>query len=223
MPDVKHIVVSAAGLGSRLGLDIPKCLLEVRGRTLIDHQLELFRCIPDVRIVVGFKEAEVVRQVAARWPHVTFVRNPEYAHTSNTHSLALGSRFLSEPYVAVDGDLLIEPESFRAFLAQCRTSESSIVGIARRTTEDAVGVRLDAQGRVAGFLRTGDPGFAETSHEWCGIAYFLGTTVTTASTFVFQELAKHLPLPACEIKCAEIDTPRDLEKALAATASYGLD
>lgn len=223
MPDVKHVVVSAAGLGSRLGLDIPKCLLEVRGRTLIDHQLELFRGIPDVRVVVGFKEAKVVRHVSARWPHVTFVRNAEYAHTSNTHSLALGSRFLSEPYVAVDGDLLIEPASFRTFLAQCRTAETSIVGIARRTTEDAVGVQLDFQGRVVAFLRAGDPGFAETTYEWCGIAYFNGVTVTTASTFVFQELAKYLPLAACEIECAEIDTPRDLERALVATAGYGLN
>ncbi len=223
MPDVKHVVVSAAGLGSRLGLDMPKCLLEVRGRTLINHQLELFRGIPNVRVVVGFKEAEVVRQVSAHWPHVTFVRNPEYAYTSNTHSLALGARFLSEPYVAVDGDLLIKPASFRAFLEQCRTTDTTIVGIARRTTEDAVGVHLDAEGRVTTFLRAGDPGFLETTYEWCGIAYFCGVTVTTASTFVFQELAKHLPLPTCEIECAEIDTPRDLEQALTATAGYGLD
>jgi len=215
--------VSAAGLGSRLGLDIPKCLLEVRGRTLIDHQMELFRGIPDVRVVVGFKEAQVVRQVSARWPHVTFVRNPEYAHTSNTHSLALGCRFLSESYLAVDGDLLIDPVSFRAFLAQCRTSETSILGISRRTTEDAVGVQIDFQGRVIAFLRAGDLGFAETAYEWCGIAYFNGVTITTASTFVFQELTKYLPLPSCEIECAEIDTPRDLERALVATAGYGLD
>jgi choline kinase len=223
MPDVKHIIVSAAGLGSRLGLDTPKCLLEVRGRNLIDHQLELFRGIPNVRVVVGFKEAEVVKQVSTRWPHVTFVRNPEYAHTSNTHSLALGSRYLSEPYVTVDGDLLIEPVSFRNFLVRCRTAETSIVGIVRRTTEDAVGVQIDPQGRVVGFLRVGDSGFADTTHEWCGIAYFKGMTITTTSTFVFQELAKYLPLPAQEIECAEIDTPRDLERALAATASYGLD
>src|SRR4051794_15980534 len=33
-------VILAAGRGSRLGAQLPKCLVEVGGRLLIDHQLE---------------------------------------------------------------------------------------------------------------------------------------------------------------------------------------
>jgi choline kinase len=213
MSNIKHVVISAAGLGSRLGMDIPKCLIPLRGKTLIEYQLALLENVPDVRIVVGFKEQDVIKHVGKRWRNVTFARNPQYASTSNTYSLALGSKYLSEPFIAIDGDLIIEPSSFRTFLDMCENSVSSIVGIVERSTEDAVGVQLDEHQRVIRFLRYGDPGFAETKYEWCGIAYFNDLKIDISRRFVYEAIAPHLPLVATLIKCAEIDTPRDLELA----------
>ena len=199
---------------------MPKCLLEIGGRCLIDHQMELLRDVPDVRVVVGFKEFDVIRHVRAQWPDVTFVRNPDYAHTSNTHSLFLASRYFTDPYIALDGDLLINPASFQAFLERCASSPGAIVGVSGRTTEEAIGVELDARQQVVRFVRGSEERYRLTQYEWCGIAYITGFRLSTHEKYVFEELARHLPLPSHEIECSEIDTPGDLEKALAAFDRY---
>ncbi|UNM06417.1 MAG: NTP transferase domain-containing protein [Holosporaceae bacterium] len=76
MQPIKHAVILAAGLGSRLGLDLPKCLVEVHGKKLIEYQLNLLSEIPNVYIVVGFKEKKSWRWQKKVRPDVIFVRNP---------------------------------------------------------------------------------------------------------------------------------------------------
>ncbi len=204
----KHAIVSCAGLGTRLGLDIPKCLLEIHGRTIIDRQLELLKNIEDVRVVVGFKEQLVIEHVRTVRPDVVFVRNPDYARTSNTYSLWLGSRFIKKPYVILDGDLIVNPRHFSAFLRQAASSKRSIVGITRIKTEDAVFVQLNAQKQVVAFER-----HSSSFAEWCGIAYLAGITIEAKGDFVYRQISPYLPLPAFEFDCYEVDTPQDLDLA----------
>ncbi len=208
-----RFVISAAGVGSRLGMDMPKCLLPIGEARLIDYQLAVLPPGSDVRIVVGFREQEVMAHVAQRWPDVTFVRNPAYASTSNTHSLYLASQNIAGPYAAIDGDLIIGQEGFDRFIERCRTSTTSIVGVVPRGTEEAVGAVV-ADGSVVAFARPGTPEQADCVFEWCGIAYVSGVELSSNRRFVFEELSRHLPLPAFEIPCLEIDTPQDLRRAV---------
>lgn len=210
-----RFVISAAGMGGRLGMDIPKCLLPIGDARLIDYQLALLPPGSDIRIVIGFKEHEVMEHVALRWPDVTFVRNPAFATTSNTHSLHLASRYIAGTFISIDGDLIIAPDGFARFLAHCYGASDSVIGVAPRASQEAVGVAL-ADGHVTRFLRPGTAGLEECRFEWCGIAYVNGITLTPNRRYVFEELAQHLPLPAFEIPCIEIDTPSDLANALQA-------
>ena len=41
-------VVLAGGTGSRLGLDIPKQLLKIAGKTIIEHTIDAFEAHPDI-------------------------------------------------------------------------------------------------------------------------------------------------------------------------------
>ncbi len=41
MSFVKHVVIAAAGLGSRLGHGKPKCLVEIDEVSVLSHQLSL--------------------------------------------------------------------------------------------------------------------------------------------------------------------------------------
>jgi choline kinase len=211
---MRRFIISAAGMGSRLGLDMPKCLLPIYQARLIDFQLATLPAGCDVRIVVGYHELDVIEYVTKRWPNVTFVRNPSYATTSNSYSLYLATRHLTDPFFSIDGDILIDPETFAKFLEYCDHSTGTVVGYTRMTTQESVGVRLDEHGQILEFVRTGSPGHDQCEFEWCGIAYFKNFAVEPNQRFVFEELAKHLPLPGFEIHCSEIDTPEDLATAL---------
>jgi choline kinase len=211
-------VISAAGIGSRLELNMPKCLVDVGPRKIIDYQLDLLVDIEDVRIVVGFMEEAVIKHVRSIRSDVVFVRNPDYRTTTNSYSLHLGSCDLADPFVILDGDLLIEPKSFRDFLACCDGAQS-VVGVTDTKTEEAVFAHLDNEKRMV----TGFSMDRRGPYEWCGIAYFRGIQVAKNAGFVFREIERHLPLPMCHVVCHEVDTPQDLDNANAAIASYGLD
>lgn len=211
-------VISAAGMGSRLGMNTPKCLLPIDKAKLIDYQLALLPPDSDIRIVVGFMEKEVISYVSRGWPNISFVRNPLFATTSNTYSLQLAAQHLKSPFFAIDGDLLIESVSFHRFLTTCISRPKSCVGVTRRTSQEAVGAKI-LDGHVTDFFRPEHDKVEECEYEWCGIAYINGITITPNRRFVFEELALHLPLPAHEISCLEIDTPKDMENAISAVKS----
>jgi choline kinase len=203
---IKHAVISAAGLGSRLGLDMPKCLVELEGHSLIYYLLNLLGDVPDVRIVVGFKEQQVIDYVRAIRPDVTFVRNANYANSTNAYSLYLATRHLTEPYLSIDGDMYVEPESFFRFVDAC-SRHRNLIGISRSFTEEAVFVGLDeANERITEFRRS-PPG----EFEWCGIAYFSDLQVSPRAKYVYNEIEAMLPIAAETVDVFEIDTPQDLD------------
>lgn len=204
----KHAVILAAGLGSRLGLNIPKCLVEVNGRKIIDTQLELLEDISDVRIVVGFKEREVIDHVRKIRPDAVFVRNPNYANTTNCYSANLAVKYLQDPYIMIDGDVVIGKKKFENFLKICKNSKQNIIGITNSKTDEAVFVELDKDDNIVRFKRS-----PRDQNEWCGIAYLCDIEILSDENYVFHALEKRLPLKSFDFDCYEIDTPRDLEMA----------
>ena len=217
MQTIKYAVISAAGMGTRLGLNKPKCLVEINGKPIIDHLLELLKDIEQVRIVVGFMETDLIEHVKRIRKDVVFVRNPEYKTTSNSHSLWLASHDIKEAFLAIDGDMIIDPKSFNTFLSQC-DGKQNIIGIAAAKTEEAVFVELDQMHRVTRFFRS-----PMSSYEWCGIACFVDIVFQDYSDrYIYQFIEAHLPLASCLITCCEIDTPADLELAIKQSRHFQL-
>ena len=213
---VKHAVISAAGLGSRLELNIPKCLVDIGTRKIIDYQLDLLRDIENVRLVVGFMEDTVIDHVVRIRDDVLFVRNPDYQSTSNSYSLHLATKDLTEPFLTIDGDLLIEPQSFEDFLGCCDGGES-IVGVTETKSEEAVFAHLDCGEETVRAFSLDE----KSAYEWSGIAYLKNVDIQKNAGFVFREIGRFLPLPIQKIACHEIDTPEDLNNAIKALAAYG--
>jgi choline kinase len=207
MPLIKHAVISCAGLGSRLGMDIPKCLLPIGSNKLIDYILDLLEDIPSIRIVVGFKAQEVMDYVSKRRNDVIFVYNHNFASTSNTYSVYLATRHLKEPYLMVDGDLLIEKESFNTFISKISYNKS-LLGVTTAKTDDAVFTEVK-DNQVCSFSRQ-----PISKLEWSGIAYFADISMSENGKYVYQELEPCLPLTCHEIDCFEIDTQSDLDFAM---------
>jgi choline kinase len=206
------VVICAAGTGSRLGVGVPKCLVSIDGRTIIDRQLDLLDDVPDIRVTVGYREDLVVRHVLARRPDAVFVRNPDYQTTATLTSLCRAVQHLDRPFVALDGDLLVRPRSFRSFLAACEAG-APLVGITPASTDDAVFVTVDdpdAPGQVVAFHRSPAAAF-----EWSGPAFFAREHLTNDRGYVYEAIEPHLPARAWVVEAAEVDTPDDLDRARA--------
>jgi choline kinase len=154
-----HVVVLAAGRGSRLGAlgdATPKWLLPVAGRTLADRHLEGIgrgAAVASVSVVVGHAAHAIENELAARPEDVRIVHNPEFAELNNWWSLLRALRGLPEdgPVVVLNADLLIDPERVGAFLDDAATGDADgllVVDLEREVTDESMKVSQHADGRL---------------------------------------------------------------------------
>ncbi|WP_288431716.1 NTP transferase domain-containing protein [uncultured Agrobacterium sp.] len=207
MSTVKHAVIAAAGLGSRLGHGKPKCLVEIEGVKILKHLLSLLTEVEDVRVVVGFEEREVISELRKIRPDVLVVRNPGFRTTTTLHSYELGARHIKGDCLFMDGDMLIEEASFKAFLKSCMPNVPRLA-ITKTKTRDAVFTTIDGD-QVTSFRRE-DP----TEFEWANISWLPNEFFADiGNTPVYEHLRQFLPISAQELTAYEIDNEDDLALA----------
>jgi len=196
-------IITAAGTGSRLGLGVPKSLLQFGNRSLISYQLEWLANIEDIRVVIGNKSSEVIEEVTRARLDATFVYNHEFSTTKTAKSVFLGSRFSSDMTLIWDGDLIVHPED----LARCIDFSSEYLGVSSLGTEDGWFVELSDDHQVTGFTRTA------SQFEWSGPAFLRSNRILDHDGHLFQMLQPSLPLPARIIRALDIDTYDDFVRA----------
>ena len=211
MQTVKHAVIAAAGMGTRLGLGSPKCLIELGGKPLIAHLLGLLKDVEDVRVVTGFLETEVMKAVCDIRKDVIFVRNPAYRSTTTLTSYAMGAVHLNAPCLFMDADIYFNPVSFAAFLKKCKKNGAPLIAVTEAKTRDAVYIERDRANRVTSFSR--EP---VSNLEWANLAFLHPADLHGSSGAVFEQLSTRLPLSSAEIDSYEIDCPEDIEAVIAA-------
>lgn len=105
-------IIIGAGRGSRL-LDrtneVPKTLVEVMGRPMLDFILEALGhagfARKDIVFISGYAE-EVVRR---RYPDLTFVRNEDWANNNILLSLLTAEPHMRDGFVSTYADIVYEP------------------------------------------------------------------------------------------------------------------
>ena len=204
MQTAKSVVISCAGIGSRLGLGTTKALIDIDGRSLISWQLELFKNIEDIRVVVGFQAHQVVEEVCKYRSDVIFVYNHNYFDTKTGTSYYLGAKHANEYVLEVDGDLLIHPDDVPLLLAK----DGEWIAYADKMSDDGVYVRIDEEGNVLSFSReNGD-------FEWTGPCCLQRSNIRYTSENVYNQLEPYLPMPGIKIRACDIDTYSDYQRAL---------
>ncbi len=146
MPE-RLTVILAAGAGTRLrprSERLPKCLLEVGGRALLDYQLDALarHGIRDVLLVTGFGAEQITARYASR---IRTVHNPDFETTNNLHSLwAARAEFSGRDFLCLHADVLFHP----AMLGGCLDSSADACFLLdRELNQETMKARLEA-GRV---------------------------------------------------------------------------
>ena len=152
----------AAGMGKRLGRFTSgqtKCMVQVGGRTLLEHAAEALRRagIHKLVLVTGYagdKLEQYARQTLTDF-ELTFVHNPDYATTNNIYSLYLArEQFMQDDTILLESDLIYDPELIR-LLAEA--PEKDMVTVAKyESWMDGTVTLLDEQGVIREFVEKKD-------------------------------------------------------------------
>lgn len=215
MYPIEGAVIACAGLGSRLGMGLPKCMIEVGGQTILSQLINLLRPrVGRIHVVVGYREELIIEYCSRHHPDVVIVRNPEFRSTNTAHSLMLGSIGFSRNVLYLDGDLLIDRESLGRFLDHATKFELTL-GVTRAKSSEAVyvstGVASDATSlEVISFHRE-RPG----EFEWANLFVASPAMLRWGNHYVYECLAPYLPAAAHSVEVFEVDTPEDLDRARA--------
>jgi L-glutamine-phosphate cytidylyltransferase len=222
-------VILAAGKGSRLGKvadGLPKCLIQVGGRTLIRHQLDALADagVGPVLVMIGYA-ADLVRETVGN--AADFILNPRYAATNSLHTFFLAREWIKGPVVILNSDVLADPRLLDALLQSGEDSLAydSLSGYAREHMKVAV-----KDGRVANLSK--ELPQEGTSGENVGMIYLSRRSldvvfheaeklVNADRTDAFLAEAIRASLGLIELKAVdvagipwtEIDSPHDLERA----------
>ena len=204
MSSSKSIVISCAGIGSRLGLAKTKALININGRSLIAWQLELLKDIDDIRIVVGFQANDVIDEVRKIRKDIIFVYNHNYFDTKTAASYWLGARDANDFVIELDGDLIIHPDDMKMLLQQ----DGEWIAYADKLSSDAVYCSVNDELLVTSFHReVGD-------FEWTGPCCLKREHIQYSSGNVYNQLEPWLPMRGIKVRARDIDTYEDYKCVL---------
>ena len=120
----RRAVLLVAGIGSRLGkltTEVPKCLVEVNGISILENALAHLGTagISETVLVVGYRDDLIRNRVgdAIGRMRIAYRTNPEFRSTSTSRSLWLGLKDLDDDVLVLEGDVFFERCVLERFLA----------------------------------------------------------------------------------------------------------
>lgn len=225
-------VILAAGIASRLRPltnNIPKSLLEIGGKPLLQRNLEslqrnsISRCV----LVTGYLGEMIELFVIGLHLSMTieFIRNPVFDQTNNNYSLWLARPAVDgEEIVLLDADILFD-QMILARLLMSPHKNALVMRTSNHLGAEEIKCIVDAKGAVMKIGKQLDP--QESAGESLGIEKFSPAATSTLFDVLsrrhvfnefyeasFQEVidsgAKIYAVSSDGLPCMEIDTPSDL-------------
>jgi choline kinase len=151
-------IILAAGASTRmrpLTDDLPKCLLSVGGKTILQRTIELVSAVgvKQIGIVLGYRAERIRKFVKERFPfhRVRFVVNPKFASTNNAFSLLMAREFFMsearrnaplQELLLLDSDIVFSPELL-PFLIAHESPHRIAVRVQGDHDDEEIGVSVD--------------------------------------------------------------------------------
>lgn len=152
----------AAGFGRRLGRytnNQTKCMVEVAGKTLLEHTVEalVFAGIKKMVMVIGYEGDKLVDFIKEKkFPiEFEFIRSEDYATTNNIYSLYLAKeKLMEDDTILLESDLIYDVDLIQKVLSQ--ESENVVVVDKYRQWMDGTVATLDHAGNIKEFVEKKD-------------------------------------------------------------------
>ena len=150
----KIAVVLAAGKGTRMKSDLPKVLIEICGRPMIEYVLDSLAAVgfDRIAVVVGYRAEDVKKALVGR-QNLAFVLQEQQQGTG--HAVMMARQVLEEhdgPVAVVTGDApLLQPDSLAALLTEYdRRRPACVMGTIHK--ENPAGLGRIVQGAAGEFV-----------------------------------------------------------------------
>lgn len=104
---MRNVIILAAGKGTRMKSDLPKCACEILGKPMISYLVEacLEANIENIIVVVGYKK-DIIKAVLKNYPNISFAYQDEQLGTG--HACMVTKELLKDIHgstVIVPGDM----------------------------------------------------------------------------------------------------------------------
>ncbi len=102
-------IILGAGSGSRMGQhtrDIPKVLLDINGKSILERQISLLRKhkVNEIFVVTGYKKEKYVLK------DIEYFFNPKYSETEQLTSMMTARRKIAGDVLIIFGDIIFDSD-----------------------------------------------------------------------------------------------------------------
>ena len=109
-------IILAAGVGLRLNQhtkDIPKALLDLNGKSILERQISLLReyGVNEIFVVTGYKREKYVLK------DIEYIFNPRYSETEQLASMMVARTKIFDDVLIIFGDILFDSQILQQILA----------------------------------------------------------------------------------------------------------
>ena len=224
--------ILAAGLGTRLrslGLDVPKVMVPVGGKPLLEHHIELLRQqgIRELIVNLHYLPEKITSHFGdgSKWGvHITYSHEPELLGTAGAIK-KMEAELRESPFIVLYGDNLIRVEF--ASLVKFHQARKALATVALFESPDPwTGgvVETNPDGRILRFVEKPDPKQVSTNLISAGILVLESQVLDAIPARTFYDFGKDLfpkllaegkPLYAMkpDAYVQDVGTPERLAKA----------
>ena len=240
---MKAIILSA-GQGTRLlpmTATMPKCLLKIQGKTIIEWQIdELHKCgVDQITVVTGYGADKVEDLLQRRYgpQRVQTHYSPDYATTDNLVSCWKVREQMTDDFILLNGDTLFEAAVVKSLLKS--PASPVTVTVNHKDIYDADDMKVSMEG--SRLTKVGKDIPSGNIHgESIGMILFRDTgpaifksrlenamadskSIRRWYLSVIDEIAQEITVLTCSIKglaWCEVDYPADLKQAVRVVATF---
>lgn len=184
-------VILVAGTGERLyplTKDLPKCLIDIGGITILEHQLRnlMLNGIKDVILVTGYKAEKIeesVQNFGLSDMNIKLIYNSFFEVYNNLYSLFIALKEINSDFMIVNGDDVFHPDILKK-LIEAKVEEITLM-INKKTSYDSDDMKVTIKDEKIELVNK-QIDSNKADGESIGIMKFTGSGVTKIKEMVTE-------------------------------------